>query len=469
MSTTPPRNVIYYNDGSNMISLARISSLPYTDVILAFLVPDDNLNLMGQGGAFDVNGNPNPEDIRTLQNAGKNVLISLGGATFPSSAWQQYAQDVDGLVQEVAGYVTANGFNGVDIDYEDDSGFTGTYDGITFLINLTNGLANSLPSGQNIITHAPAPNYFDPDGGYDNAYTKIWERAGSNISWFNCQFYNNPPYDSSAGNKVFWYETIAGTTGAPELLMGAPVGLDAAGSGYLQLDEFTSQVVAPLRQTFGSAFGGVMGWEFSFDQGGTWAQGIAQALAGGTDTPTPGQQYTIQPEDTLNKIATAAYGAANTGQGVTAIEQANPTIVPDDLQIGQKIYIPFLAGTDTPTPGQQYTIQPEDTLNKIATAAYGAANTGQGVTAIEQANPTIVPDDLQIGQKIYIPFLAGTDTPTPGQQYTIQPEDTLNKIATAAYGAANTGQGVTAIEQANPTIVPDDLQIGQKIYIPVLT
>ena len=60
--------------------------------------------------------------------------------------------------------------------------------------------------------------------------------------------------------------------------------------------------------------------------------------------PTPGQQYTIQPEDTLNKIATAAYGAANTGQGVTAIEQANPTIVPDDLQIGQKIYIPFLAG-----------------------------------------------------------------------------------------------------------------------------
>ncbi len=37
MSTTPPRNVIYYNDGSNAISLTQISSLPYTDVILAFL------------------------------------------------------------------------------------------------------------------------------------------------------------------------------------------------------------------------------------------------------------------------------------------------------------------------------------------------------------------------------------------------------------------------------------------------
>ncbi len=44
MSTTPPRNVIYYNDGSNPIPLARISGLPYTDVILAFLVPGDNLS-----------------------------------------------------------------------------------------------------------------------------------------------------------------------------------------------------------------------------------------------------------------------------------------------------------------------------------------------------------------------------------------------------------------------------------------
>ena len=156
MSTTPPRNVIYYNDGSNPISLAGISGLPYTDIILAFLVPDGNLNLMGQGGAFDSNGNPNPNDIQTLQNAGKNVLISVGGDTqyFPSSAWQQYAQDVNGLVEQLVGYVTANGLNGVDIDYEDDNGFTGTYDGITFLIDLTNGLAQNCRRGR---TSSPMP------------------------------------------------------------------------------------------------------------------------------------------------------------------------------------------------------------------------------------------------------------------------------------------------------------------------
>jgi hypothetical protein len=70
--------------------------------------------------------------------------------------------------------------------------------------------------------------------------------------------------------------------------MGVP--LNPASSGYLPLDQFTSQVIAPLLQTFGPAFGGVMGWEFSYDQCGTWAEGTAQALVGGTGTPAPGQE-----------------------------------------------------------------------------------------------------------------------------------------------------------------------------------
>lgn len=182
-----------------------------------------------------------------------------------------------GLVEQIVGYVIANGFSGVDIDYEDDNGFTGgldgtgVYDGVTFLIELTNALAQELPPGQNIITHAPQPPYFDPSERYKNAYTQIWQGTGNNISWFNCQFYNNPRYSSSASTKVSSYETFAGTIGASELLMG--VTLDPAGSGYLPLDQFASHVIAPLLQTFGSAFGGVMGWEFSYDQCGTWAEG----------------------------------------------------------------------------------------------------------------------------------------------------------------------------------------------------
>jgi hypothetical protein len=39
-----------------------------------------------------------------------------------------------------------------------------------------------------------------------------------------------------------------------------------------------NNVITPLKSKFGSQFGGVMGWEFALDQGGTWANGIGQAL-----------------------------------------------------------------------------------------------------------------------------------------------------------------------------------------------
>jgi hypothetical protein len=35
----PPRNVIYFFHAANPISLAGIANLPYTDVILGFLIP----------------------------------------------------------------------------------------------------------------------------------------------------------------------------------------------------------------------------------------------------------------------------------------------------------------------------------------------------------------------------------------------------------------------------------------------
>ena len=174
---TPPRNVIYYSSNANPIPLAGIANLPYTDVIIAFLVPDSSLNLVGAGGAFDDNLQSN---IQALQNAGKNVLISFGGAIFPSSAYQSFAQNVNGLVNQVVNFVTSYGFNGVDIDYEDDAGFTGVYDGIGFLSALTSGLAQALPSGQNIITHAPQTPYWDANY-YNAPYAQIWQQAACRV------------------------------------------------------------------------------------------------------------------------------------------------------------------------------------------------------------------------------------------------------------------------------------------------
>jgi hypothetical protein len=46
-----------------------------------------------------------------------------------------------------------------------------------------------------------------------------------------------------------------------------------------------SQVIVPLQDAWGSEFGGVMGWEFARDQGGTWAEGIWQGLVGPVPSP----------------------------------------------------------------------------------------------------------------------------------------------------------------------------------------
>ena len=58
---------------------------------------------------------------------------------------------MNGFVSQIVNFVTRFGFNGVDIDYEDSSGFTGSYDGVGFLTALTNALAGALPSGQNML------------------------------------------------------------------------------------------------------------------------------------------------------------------------------------------------------------------------------------------------------------------------------------------------------------------------------
>ena len=265
-----------------------------------------------------------------------------------------------------------NGFNGVDIDDEDDPGYTGTYDGVGFLVALTKQLYQALPSGQNIITHAPAPGYWFP-GTYNNAYTQIWQQAANEIAWINCQFYDNGV--DTAAAKVNTYQQIANITGPQKLLMGALVGdpsiLGTGDTGYITLGDMINNVIAPLEAQFGSQFGGVMGWEFAQDGpptyggSGTWANGIGQALTApppATTAPPPAtltpEQYTVRSGDTLASIAQRFYGASTLW---TLIQAANPGIDPNNLQIGQQLKIPF---------GQQYTVQSGNTLNNIAQRFY---------------------------------------------------------------------------------------------------
>ena len=122
-------------------------------------------------------------------------------------------------------FVRINGFDGVDIDFEDSDALApgGPYDGIGFLSALTSGLAFNLPPPY-IISHAPQTPYWDPNYYLWASqvtvapYLQIWQRVGNQIAWFNNQFYSNQGYDDNSELKVHWYNNIAEITGG-----GAPL------------------------------------------------------------------------------------------------------------------------------------------------------------------------------------------------------------------------------------------------------
>jgi LysM repeat protein len=169
--------------------------------------------------------------------------------------------------------------------------------------------------------------------------------------------------------------------------------------------------------------------------------------------------YQIQAGDTFSSIA------AKLGTTVAALEQANPSVNPNNLQVGQVIQLAQSAST--------YTIIAGDTFSTIA------AKLGTTVAALEAANPNVSPTDLQIGAQISIPSssvpatsptpqpqptpVVPTPTPTPVPStgtYIIQAGDTFTTIA------AKLGTTVAALESANPSLTPTDLQVGASIIIP---
>jgi chitinase len=285
----PPRNVVYFFHTTNPISLAGIANLSYTDVILGFLIPNSNVTgLVKDGAAFP---DTIQNDIQILQSAGKNVLISVGGEVnnikpaftgWTSAKYEIFNGSMSALVEQIVAWVESIGADGVDIDFEDSNAFTGKagYDGVAFLSELTSGLSQALPPGS-IITHAPQTPYWDKNSSYKAAYFNVHSQVGNSIAWYNNQFYNNPSYDSDAATKVASYLMVADQIRPTKLLMG--VSIDAKDEGAVGLADMTQNVITPLQAQFPPTpqmiqFGGVMTWEFAFDNGGAWANAIAQAL-----------------------------------------------------------------------------------------------------------------------------------------------------------------------------------------------
>jgi len=105
-----------------------------------------------------------------------------------------------------------------------------------------------------------------------------------------------------------------------------------------------------------------------------------------------------------------------------------------------------------PCPSEHYwEIKPGDTLYLIA------RRTGTTVEELIRLNPGITPESLQVGEIVCLPETA----PCPsGVYWEISPGDTLYTIAQA------TGTTVEILQQLNPGLDPENLQVGQSICLP---
>jgi len=214
----------------------------------------------------------------------------------------------------------------------------------------------------------------------------------------------------------------------------------------------------------------------------TTEEATASAVGGGGAADGDLMVYTVQPGDTLFRIA------LRNGTTVSAIAQENDINNVSLIFAGQQLRIPGTTsddgGDDDSDDGSgddgtldTYTVQRGDTLSAIA------RRFDTTFQAIAEENDLADPNRILVGQVLRIPGTTGDEeaeeTPTPeateepddsdggvdgeGTTYTVRSGDTLSSIA------RRFGVSTAAIAQANGIVNPNLIFVGQVLNIPGAT
>ncbi|PJJ08956.1 LysM domain-containing protein [Flavobacterium sp. 1] len=164
--------------------------------------------------------------------------------------------------------------------------------------------------------------------------------------------------------------------------------------------------------------------------------------------------HTVAPKETLFGLA-AKYNVK-----AEVIQNANPDLLVNGLQVGQQLIIPQDSKTETASSKNTHLVQPKESLFSIA-RLYNVS-----VEDLDKANAVLLKNGLQIGQEITIPnkkkTLDGRVRVINAETvfYVVKPKETKYSIA------KQFGITVEQLESQNPEIV-NGLTEGNKLAINV--
>jgi hypothetical protein len=274
--------------------------------------------------------------LNAIHAAGKKLLISaFGAAEWPTSAGVNPTTSA----QNLAAIVKQYGFDGADIDWEDNNAMDGGT-GEQWLITFQNALRAELPSGQYLISHAPqAPYFIVNKAQYPNgAYQTVHKQVGSSIDWYNTQFYNqgSSGYDTCTtlltqsggafpGTSLF--EIINSGVTSSKLLIGKPAtAAGATNTGYMAPSALATCLSQASAQGWNA---GVMLWQYTLDTSGSIIGQLAPAVSGsgsgGGTTTTTTTTTTTKATTTVKTTTTTIKASTTTTTSATSTPTGSST------------------------------------------------------------------------------------------------------------------------------------------------
>ncbi|TBU36066.1 glycoside hydrolase [Dichomitus squalens] len=199
--------------------------------------------------------------------AGINLIVSAFGSTdTPTTS----GADPVGTANTMAQFVTANGLDGIDVDYEDLAAMNkGDGAAEAWVTTFTQTLRQTLPQGQFILSHAPLAPWLSPNQQFAaGAYLTINKNVGSMIDFYNVQFYNQGLYHDCdgllntsggvfPGSSVF--EIAANGVDLNKIVIGKPGSAADATDGFIDPATLGTCVAQATAKGWSA---GVMAFEF---------------------------------------------------------------------------------------------------------------------------------------------------------------------------------------------------------------